>query len=407
MSRDDPPKDFTTVVVPYHDREKVVRSTDSLKQQLKELVEAELEDTSRPFNTFGSYNLNAPPGHRYSLTDKVQRKRVWYPKSEFIALITNISKLHINGILVVSFIFLAFYEMWALFVVYIFEYAGFQKTFANRNLGLAFSSLELIIAFIYRDAIITVYGNLTGKLGLLFGLLQTTDDCVDELVASINPHHFIPDSPLEKSRAIKHVRYCYEILSVLPNTYHRFFDKSQKERTPVYNEYITSLLLPHVGFKSMKKPSRKIQCFLIEFKKLIGKLSDGGFVNETQATALYKACDDILVALQKSIQSKYVKTPNIFIAIYSVVVLIYVVVVLPINMYQYVDILTPLIYPFVTFLLTAPFIFYYFYGKPFTKRGTHIGMHYNIWIKESEAYCAHWANYNLKMLEGKTGGTTK
>lgn len=361
---------------------------------LHEMVQAQTRarDAYDPqYNGSGDY-VAVPNSFAEQMKFNTQYVKRSYHNMPLAYFMTWINQLMQDGLIQVSVAALVILFSVSGITTYLFRLTSVTDVLQNRNITGVFEVFNIIIAFFYRDSIkesTTDYKEKPAKYSAALLKIQRIAQAVSASI--INSANNYKGSQSERRQYIENI---FRMLSVLNQLMLRIFDR--KERKIVFN-----VDAPFVRFAAkhgvgIDKPHIFIDVVIFEIQRMCGELGAKKIFSSSQEAAVLHHIDGLQDIKDVMITVTRVKAPPIFkIVLYTVFVL-FVITIMPLQFYARVDVLTPLLYPFVSYLFSIILIYRYYYGTPFDRTSHFSAMDFEEWRRESEA---HITLFKMRALE--------
>lgn len=365
-------------------------------------IREEAHNQRLAFFNVGSHVVGDPNGHKlvYDPATLPTRPTIMTPEAGPIRLIRTLAQLHISGLLMVSLCLVGLLTGIMMLTTYILEFSLVKDIMANRNFIGAFLTFDVLIVLIYRDITTQNTKKMTAKPRMLDNLLNSILKLATDMHSAINTRQLKQLDQNMRAIVREDIIHYYVVVNVLQTLAIRFVSKNWRVRRLVYPPLVAKFVDRNEYSRELFK-DEEIAIHLVAglLKQIAGKLADNGLLQGSQLSSQINMVNQMIDHMTPIRQEKRIKLPVAIKGILLVVLLIYTLIVLPLYMYQQVDVLSVFFYPLAVFLFLAPFIYFYFYGKPFDRHSKHDMSQFDHWMRRMQYICNLLGNDVLRRIE--------
>jgi len=295
-----------------------------------------------------------------------------YETNVFVQAIVGYNHLVREGILQALFCAVALFEGIASLMTYAFELTSLRDILQSRNITGIFLMLEFILAFNFRDTIrdsvLRYHRGPTQYLKLL--------DCIRAVARytalSVNLENGVSNEAHTKIAMIfAYVRWANHFTLPVFSEVHRIAPIFMNG--PLFHN-LTVRLQRNIGdYEGV------IDGLMYEISQLAGELKDERVLTSNEEGGILSNVDNVEKILQEIRISKDISAPPMIKLVSLAVIAIFVVIVIPLQCYSQVDIMTPLFYPLIAVVFSSVFLFAFYYGEPFSPFTHYKAMDFEGW----------------------------
>lgn len=317
--------------------------------------------------------------------DQIENEKILsIPKSLMNSLVTLVTNGTVDATLIVIGMFLSV----AIIVVLIFEKTAISDIIVNRDLTAALSLPTVTIAFIYRgwqDAALKSYIRMPA---IYYDMLRKVGDIADDLAEYTMSESEVLSKKTVGGASATAIRnaaalddrliFCnFALLLYLNSILHRMFTG----RNTHAKDRVSDMLLDYLEeFSALPNGSGERFDLILGLLQRSVKRCESHCIFYPETTGLAQSAVATLRDLRtRASAAKIVTTPPVFETHQYIVVFVYLVFLLPIQMYQQVDLLTMFTYPVVMVLFMGPFLLTFYIGGPFSVNSKYKGMDFGLW----------------------------
>ena len=267
--------------------------------------------------------------------------------------------------------------------VMLLEYTPLKDIFATRNIPGSLSIVNLIVALVYNTIIQQSLSSYESGPRLYLRILHAIRDMSRKFTEAVE----VPRSELflkEKKRRTVHASRClhaYELCKAMSQFALLLFNRETDPVKVMYSEAVQRRL-----YRCGMRPENK----LTQLPTFVGFLLDDwmeeltvaknqGLLDPGEVTALNQTTQVLRDHLDELDAVRQVRAPDIFANFSRAVLYFYVLFILPVSMYDDVDVLMIVSYAIVFFLVFGPIFIRWWLGDPFDNRPRYTGMGFQSW----------------------------
>lgn len=338
-----------------------------------------------------------------------ERSTVQDDLSPAFSLTNKFLRYYEANFILVALLILVIMGEYAMLWVFILEYTFIKEIFATRDIPGSFAIVSLVIALIYGDLIRQSLSAYQGPPEQLHGILHE----ISQIARKFNTHVHLPlkmrcdkeckptvssldvrrmisafiDAPMEVCKAMAY--HSLQLYSSASEMFNPPYAPELQQRVKSWN------LLDHNRIPEAIEVLIGIHEGIVTEAVMCNALSTGG-VSEIRTHQ--KTLRDRIAEFKKA---RAIHIPDIFYGVLHAVLGFYVLFVLPISMYDSVDVYMPISYAMVLFMIFGPVFFRWWVGDAFDADPRYIGMPFNLWrartnikiVAEQVAMHGTWMHY--------------
>jgi hypothetical protein len=299
----------------------------------------------------------------------------------FVRLMNNLIYLGTASILSATVYAIAIFLAIAIVVVLLFEKTTIANIIVNRDLTAALSLPTVTIAFIYRswqDAALRRYVLMPA---IYFKMQCILTKISDTLADGCKPY---ANERIDRTEGIKALKGVFHLMMQTNVLMHKMFTgnnaKIVDEVSPELVNYINT------WESAPKGPEQRIDIVTALCRRYLSQCDEQSILYTDVRSSVIDGLAELRRLKDKATAIRVVATPSIFYTHQILVVVVYLVFLLPVQMYQQVDLLTLFTFPVVMILLMGPWLLNYFIGGPFSKNSRNHGMDFDMWYSTTAAH---------------------
>lgn len=303
-----------------------------------------------------------------------------------------------EGILQAVFYALTLFVGIGCLVTFLFELTSLKDILNQRPITAVFAMLEFMLVFQYRDTVKKVMVRFQRAPRWYFELLRKLSDIAETVSCSVDERWAAKARPDEQtSLNALFLVLCWANFMALPmfSQPHRALPISMP--AGLYHEVRNKMK------KDISQPIEWVAAMLYIANRLAGDLrNDKVFTasQESQILAQIKQAEDILRQVEAD---RVLGIPPIIDLITLGVIGLFVLFIIPLQIYSLVDILTPLLYPIIAIVFTSIFLFWIYYNEPFSPFSHYKAMDFAKWRSDNNKRIRNYQYLSLVELGTRLG----
>jgi hypothetical protein len=243
---------------------------------------------------------------------------------------------------ILAFFFFAGY-MWSVF----FERTGIGAYLQARNIAAAFSIMDLVIAFVYRDQLASAVQDFIATPTRYVNIVLSLRDLGWDIAGMLSARS---DSECELCK--KQINELYDVMKAINYLLLRMFIVEDRT-TRTYDDDFEHVIVKFTS--NVRSPSANLRICNVELLRRISLMAHQGTFRDSEETTIYNQLHELTLALRAVDQSSMVVQPTI----------LYNQLLLAVAIYSLINNLTPLMLPVIMYLFLGAIIYRWWLGDPF------------------------------------------
>lgn len=156
--------------------------------------------------------------------------------------------------------------------------------------------------------------------------------------------------------------------------------------------------------KDSKDPASNMKVCSMELQRLIGLFHRKGYLQGVEAKSIYDKCGDLQDVLNSVEQGKMVTSPALLYNQLLLAVGIYILIIIPIQMYGLINNLTPLMLPVIMYLFTGAIYYRWYLGDPFDENPRGVRFNYTLIRSNNKIILEKYFQYAMERKKRRFDG---
>jgi predicted membrane chloride channel (bestrophin family) len=265
-------------------------------------------------------------------------------------------------------IFTAFFIMGYIWTVF-FDRTDIGAYIQERNISGAFSIMDLVIAFVYRDQLASAVQDYVATPTRYVKMVLELDNIGQYTAQFVS---IVSTGECQDCR--EEVYECFQWMIAYNYFALQLFLKEKERTIAPYSAGIEDVIARYS--KDPRDPASNMKVCSMELHRCIGILHRKGYIQGVEAKSIYDKCGDLQDVLNSVEQGKMVTSPAILYNQLLLAVGIYILIIIPIQMYSLINNLTPLMLPVIMYLFTGAIYYRWYLGDPFDENPRGVRFNY-------------------------------
>lgn len=299
-----------------------------------------------------------------------------YDTNIFVQIIVAYNRFVQEGILQALFCGLTIFEAIACLMTLCFELTSLGDILQNYNIVGIFLILEFFLAFSFRDTVKesnqryikapTHYRHLLDKI---LGIAKTMPRSID------NRYQISPEDQQRIARLFAYVRWANFFTLPIFSEVHRI--------VPIFMDNAMYHFLSVDMLCDFTKPETIIEALMFSISQRAGELHNSKILDQSQENTIVEATEEVSKILEQIRITKEIASPPMMQIVSMGIIIIFILVVIPLQIYSTIGVLTPVFFPIIAILFSSYFFFAYFYNDPFSPYTHYRAMDFVGWRSEN------------------------
>ena len=345
-------------------------------------------------------DVENPPkwlGHKVEVGDHFYKQRrshqlrldELYDTNFFVQIILAYNRFVHEGILQAMFCVLTVFEGISCLMTFCFELTSLGDVLQNYNIVGIFLILEFFLAFSFRDTVkesnlryIKTPTQYRDLLDNIMNIAKVMSLAIDERFAATDSGRTgVEQRYLVKTDDIKRISKVFTYVR-----WANFFS------LPIFSEsyrilpvFIDNALFHYLTGKlcDFTRPETIIEALMVGIVRKAGELRNSKVLDNSQEEQVTAAANKVSEILNKIRITKNISSPPMMGIIAMGMIVVFVLIVIPLQVYSAIGVLTPVFYPIIAVLFSSYFLFAYFYNDPFSPFTHYKAMDFAEWRTEN------------------------
>ncbi len=281
-----------------------------------------------------------------------------------------------EGILQAVFCVIAFFVAISSLITFLFELTSLKDILMSRNITGVFLLMDFILALQYRDTIRKVMIKFQRGPKLYWELLHQILRIGSSISTSVHERTKVGPREREVLNSLYEILYWLNFVSL------RIFSL-QSRAEPISMSASMYILLVHQLGQDPSRPIDISKALLFVVARQAGELRDYSVLSTPQETMVRKEVEKTIDLLEDIERESVIGVPPMIDLITLAVIALFILFVIPLQIYSMVDILTPLLYPIIAIVFSSFFLFWIYYNEPFSPFSHYKAMDFHAWRRDN------------------------
>ncbi len=301
------------------------------------------------------------------------------------------------GIVPITIIIFVTFYVWGYIWTVFFDRTDIGAYIQQRNISGAFSIMDLVIAFVYRDQLASAVQDYVATPTRYVKLVLELDNIGQYTAQFVS---IVSTGECQDCRA--EVWECFQWLIAYNYFALQLFLKERERTHAPYSDGIMGGIVAYS--KDSKDPASNMKVCSMELQRLIGLFHRKGYLQGVEAKSIYDKCGDLQDVLNSVEQGKMVTSPALLYNQLLLAVGIYILIIIPIQMYGLINNLTPLMLPVIMYLFTGAIYYRWYLGDPFDENPRGVRFNYTLIRSNNKIILEKYFQYAMERKKRRFDG---
>lgn len=307
-----------------------------------------------------------PTGFSYGYGDRRGYGSKRQPEILGASLLKKLQQYDAIALFEITGAMLFFFFIWGLMWMAIFDRTSIGAYIQARNISAAFSVLDLIIAFVFRDQLTSAVQDFIATPMKYIAIVLAVKNIANESASFFS-------TTVDKNCKIcmSQTNRFFELIIALNYTaLHLYLREPERVARPFGKQldgtgdnFIEEKV--KIFADDYRMPISQLELMIRELLRLISYFSRIGMVNPQEETVLYNQFRQLEEKLNIVQEGTMVSTPTLLYNQLLISVGVYILVIIPIQMYSLINTMTPLMLPVIMYLFLGAIVYKWWLGDPF------------------------------------------